>query len=101
MYRSEDAGAAWELKEGNLPVHLESGPLVRDPSDAASLYAVYSLIPFPEAWRTAVEGGNLLSRADPVGLAGGLAFLLLLLVVGALFVRWLAGRRSSAGGRAA
>jgi photosystem II stability/assembly factor-like uncharacterized protein len=93
-YRSEDGGMNWELKEGNLPIHLEAGPLVRDPADAASLYAVYSLLPYPEAWRTAVEGSNLLSRTDPVGLASGLAFLLLLLVLGALLVRWLAGRRA-------
>jgi photosystem II stability/assembly factor-like uncharacterized protein len=96
MYRSEDGGRTWELKEGNLPIHLESGPLARDPSDAVSLYAIYSLIPYPEAWRTAVEGGNLLSRADPVGLAGALAFLALLLLLGTLLVRWLAGRRAPA-----
>ena len=26
MYRSEDGGQSWTLKEGNLPVHLEAGP---------------------------------------------------------------------------
>ena len=93
MYRSEDGGRSWALQEGNLPVHLEAGPLVRDPSDAQTLYAVYSLVPYPEVWRTAVEGGTLLARVDPVSLAGGLAFLLLLIIGGALLARWLAGRR--------
>ena len=93
MYRSPDGGATWALKEANLPIHLEAGPLVRDPGDAATLYAVYSLMPYAEVWRTALEGSNLLARADPVSLAGGVAFLLLLLIAGGLLVRWLARRR--------
>ena len=95
MYRSEDGGQSWTFKEGNLPVHLESGPLVRDPSDARTLYAVYSLMPYAEVWRTALEGGNLLARVDPVSLAGGLAFLLLLMIGGGLLARWLAGPRAA------
>ncbi len=95
MYRSEDGGQSWMLKESNLPVHLESGPLVRDPNDARTLYAVYSLMPFAEVWRTALEGGNLLARVDPVSLAGGLAFLLLMIIGGGLLVRWLARPRSA------
>ena len=93
MYRSEDGGHSWTLKEGNLPVHLEAGPLARDPNDAGTLYAVYSLMPYAEVWRTALEGGNLLARIDPVSLAGGLAFVLLLMIGGGLLVRWLAGPR--------
>jgi photosystem II stability/assembly factor-like uncharacterized protein len=93
MYRSENGGDSWTFKEGNLPVHLESGPLVRDPSDARTLYAVYSLMPYAEVWRTALEGGNLLARVDPVSLAGGLAFVLLLMIGGGLLARWLAGLR--------
>ena len=71
------------------------GPLVRDPGDAATLYAVYSLMPYAEVWRTALEGSNLLARADPVSLAGGVAFLLLLMIAGGLLVRWLARRRAA------
>jgi hypothetical protein len=52
-------------------------------------------MPYPEVWRTALEGGNLLSRVDPVSLAGGLAFLLLLIIGGVLLTRWLAGQRSA------
>ena len=43
------------------------------------LYAVYSLLPYGEVWRTAIEGGNLLARLDPISIAGGVAFILLLL----------------------
>jgi photosystem II stability/assembly factor-like uncharacterized protein len=95
MYRSEDGGQSWTFQESNLPVHLESGPLGRDPNDARTLYAVYSLMPFAEVWRTALEGGTLLARVDPVSLAGGVAFLLLLIIGGALLARWLAGPRSA------
>lgn len=95
MYRSEDGGATWTLKEDNLPVHLEAGPLARHPGDARVLYAVYSLMPYDEVWRTALEGSNLLARTDPVSLAGGLAFLLLLIIGGALLARWLARQRAA------
>ncbi|MFL5256650.1 MAG: WD40/YVTN/BNR-like repeat-containing protein [Rhodopila sp.] len=88
-YRSTDAGAHWMLEEGNLPIHLEAGPLARDPAAPATLYAVYSLIPYPEVWRNAVEGSNLLARADPMSLIGGAAFLLLLLLAGIALVAWL------------
>ena len=94
MYRSEDGGQSWTFKEGNLPVHLESGPLARDPNDARTLYSVYSLMPFAEVWRTALEGGNLLARVDPVSLAGGLAFVLLLMIGGGLLALRLARPRS-------
>jgi photosystem II stability/assembly factor-like uncharacterized protein len=95
MYRSVDGGGSWTLEEGNLPVHIEAGPLARDPSDPATLYAVYSLMPYGEVWRTALEGGNLLARTDSVSLAGGLAFLLLLIIGGTLLARWLARQRSA------
>jgi photosystem II stability/assembly factor-like uncharacterized protein len=94
LYRSEDGGSNWALIEGSLPIHLEAGPLVRDERDPKTLYAVYSLMPYPEVWRMALQGGNLLSRSDPVSLAGGLAFVLLLMIGGGLLVVWLARRRS-------
>jgi photosystem II stability/assembly factor-like uncharacterized protein len=89
MYRSEDGAQTWALKEGNLPIHLESGPLTRDPSDARVLYAVYSLLPYGEVWRSAIEGRNLLAHLDPVSIAGGVAFLLLMLGGGIFLVVWL------------
>jgi photosystem II stability/assembly factor-like uncharacterized protein len=95
MYRSADGGKSWALQEGNLPVHLESGPLVRDPTDPATLYAVYSLMPYAEVWRRAIEGSNLLARIDPMSLAGGGAFLALLVIGGAFLARALARQRAA------
>jgi photosystem II stability/assembly factor-like uncharacterized protein len=89
LYRSADTGRTWILLEDNLPVHLEARPLVRDPSSPETLYVGFSLIPYGELWRTALEGGNLLNRVDLLSLAGGLAFLLLLGLLGVLSARWL------------
>jgi photosystem II stability/assembly factor-like uncharacterized protein len=99
-YRSTDAGARWALEEGNLPVHLEAGPLARDPADPRILYVVYSLIPYPEVWRSALDGSNLLARVDPMSLVGGLALLLLLLLSGMLLVALLVRRRRDIPGAA-
>jgi len=95
LYRSENGGETWILKEDNLPIHLEAGPLARDPGDPGLLYAVYSLIPYSEVWRAAIEGGNLLNRLDPISIAGGIAFWLLLLLAGYWSARWLARRRGA------
>jgi photosystem II stability/assembly factor-like uncharacterized protein len=95
MYRSDDGGQNWILKENSLPAHLEAGPLVRDPTETRTLYAGYSLLPFPELWRAAVERRNLLSRLDPVSLGGGFAFIALLIIGGVLLVGWLERQRSA------
>jgi photosystem II stability/assembly factor-like uncharacterized protein len=94
-YRSENGGRTWVLKEGNLPVHLEAGPLARDPRDPRLIYAVYSLMPYSEVWRVANEGGNLLARIDPVSLAGGISFCLLLLLGGGFIAVRLASWRTA------
>ena len=93
LYRSTDGGRSWALKEDNLPTHLEAGPLIRDPNEMQTLYAGYSLLPYPELWRAARDGVNLLSRVDPVSLAGGFAFIALLMIGGTLLVGWLQRRR--------
>jgi photosystem II stability/assembly factor-like uncharacterized protein len=95
LYRSADAAQSWTFLEGNLPVHLEARPLLRDPAHAQTLYAGYSLIPYAELWRRALEGGSLLSRVDPVSLAGGFAFLVLLVIAGVLAAKALFRRRSA------
>jgi photosystem II stability/assembly factor-like uncharacterized protein len=95
MYRSPDGGQTWQFAESGLPAHIESGPLARDPSDPRTLYAVYSLMPYSEVWRAALEGSNLLSRVDAAQLAGGGAFMLLLLLAGGMLVRWLVGHPRS------
>jgi photosystem II stability/assembly factor-like uncharacterized protein len=88
--RSQDSGQTWALAEGGtLPVHLEAGPLVPDPHHASTLYLGFSLMPYPEMWRRAEQGTNLLSQIDAVSLAGGAAFLALLMLAGAGLVRYL------------
>ena len=94
-YRSEDGGQTWVLKEDNLPIHLEAGPLARDPSDPRLIYAVYSLMPYSEVWRAANEGGNLFARMDPISLAGGISFFLLVLLGGGFVAFKLAGARTA------
>jgi photosystem II stability/assembly factor-like uncharacterized protein len=93
LFRSSDAARTWALVEGNLPIHLEARPLLRDPTEPNTLYAGFALLPYSEIWRVAVEGGNLLGRLDTISLAGGVAFVVLLIVLGALAATWLARRR--------
>jgi photosystem II stability/assembly factor-like uncharacterized protein len=96
IYRSENGGESWALKEDSLPIHLEAGPLARDPNDAGVIYAVFSLMPYAEVWRMAIEGGNLLARVEPISLAGGLSFCVLVLIGGGLAARYLLRRRNAA-----
>ena len=96
LYRSEDGGETWAPKEDNLPNHIEAGPLARDPNDAGVVYAVFSLMPYAEVWRMAIEGDNLLARIEPISLAGGLSFCVLLLIGGGLAARHLSRRRAAA-----
>jgi len=90
VMRSTDGGETWAVVEGVLPTHLESGPLLRDPHDRATLYAGFALTPYAEIFRRAEQGNNLLSQIDPVSLAGGLAFLLLIVIGGVWLARRLA-----------
>jgi len=92
VLRSTDGGQSWSQVESTLPVHLEAGLLLRDPLDAATLYAGFSLSPYGEMWRRAEQGGSLLAQLDPASLAGGLAFLVMLVVSGILVTRWLSRR---------
>ena len=94
VLRSNDAGQTGHQVESTLPVHLEAGLLLRDPHDAATLYAGFSLTPYGEMWRRAEQGGSLLAHLDPISLAGGWRFLVLLLVLGSLSTRWLARYRA-------
>jgi photosystem II stability/assembly factor-like uncharacterized protein len=96
IYRSADGGETWAPKEDNLPTHIEAGPLARDPNDAGVIYAVFSLMPYAEVWRMALEGGNLLARIEPISLAGGLSFCVLVLIGGGLAALHLSRRRAAA-----
>jgi photosystem II stability/assembly factor-like uncharacterized protein len=95
LYRSEDGGQTWVPKEDNLPTHIEAGPLARDPNDEGIIYAVFSLMPYAEVWRLASEGENLLARIEPISLAGGFSFCVLVLIGGSLAARHLSRRRSA------
>ena len=77
LYRAA-GGGSWTLLADSLPAHLEAWPLVRDPEDRATLYAGFALVPYLELWRLAAERQTALDRIGPMGLAGGVAFLLLL-----------------------
>jgi photosystem II stability/assembly factor-like uncharacterized protein len=90
LLRSADRGHSWAQVESTLPVHLEAGPLMADPHDAQSLYAGFSIVPYAELRRRAEQGTNLLSRLDPISVAGAVAFLLLLLIGGWFGARALA-----------
>jgi photosystem II stability/assembly factor-like uncharacterized protein len=96
IYRTEDGGETWAPKEDNLPVHIEAGPLARDPNDVRIIYAVFSLMPYAEVWRMSVEGENLLARIDPISLIGGLSFCALVLIGGGLAAWHLSRRRAAA-----
>ena len=98
LYRGVDGGARWELLLDGVPIHLEARPLVRDPGDPSTLYAGFSIMPYESLWQTAAEGGSLLRRLDPLNLAGGLAFLLLLALGAGLGIARL-GRYYAAPGR--
>lgn len=84
LYRSEDSGESWVLKEGNLPIHLEAGPLAIDPHDANTYYAGYALTPYGETWQRAaqVQQARETSNTLPIWLGA----LLLLPVL--LSLRW-------------
>jgi photosystem II stability/assembly factor-like uncharacterized protein len=81
LYRSTE-GNRWEIPSDSLPAHLEAWPLVRDPTDPATLYAGFALIPYPELWRLAAEQTSALARVTPMGLAGSVAFLALVGLAG-------------------
>ncbi len=95
LLRSTDGAETWNMLEGNLPVHLEGRPLVRDATSGNTLYAGFALMPYGELWRMAVEGGNLLNRLALTSLAGGAAFLLLLIIAGIVLARRLASTGSA------
>jgi hypothetical protein len=90
LLRSADGGRTWAVQEGVLPIHLEAGPLVRDPSDATTLYAGFALTPYAEQWRMAAEGGTMLGRLDWLSLAGAVAFLLVVAFAAMAALRGLA-----------
>lgn len=84
---SADGGATWVQLEGTLPVHLEAGFVLRDSHDSQTLYAGFALTPYPELYRRAQQGSNLLAQTDTASLLGGAAFLLLILIAGIMLAK--------------
>jgi hypothetical protein len=101
MYRSVDRAVSWMPIVDNLPAHLEAGPLVRDPIDPDTLYAGFSLIPYPELWRRAVDHEGAFARVGASSLVGSAVLLVLVGLGAAATLRWLGHyyRRSAPSGR--
>jgi hypothetical protein len=89
LYRTVDGGESWAMIVENLPAHLEAGPLVRDPSDSATLYAGFALVPYTELWRRAAEREGAFARVSVTSLAGGGIFLVVLALGALAALRWL------------
>jgi len=90
LYRSPDGGARWSLLTDNLPAHLDAGLLAREPQSLTTMYAGFALTSRRELLRRATEGSGPLARLDLVSVAGGLAFLALLLLAAGLVIKRLA-----------
>jgi photosystem II stability/assembly factor-like uncharacterized protein len=97
LYRIADNRAGWTPIVDNLPAHLEAGPLVHDPVDPTTLYAGFSLIPYPELWRRGIDREGAFSRVSAASLAG--SAILLILIAGAALatLRWLGRYYSNQG----
>jgi photosystem II stability/assembly factor-like uncharacterized protein len=80
IFRTRDGGQRWVPLVDNLPAHLEAGPLVRDPSEPTRLYAGFSVTPYGELWRRAVDSTGTWRRIDPTSLLGAAALLTLLAI---------------------
>ena len=90
LYRSPDGGEHWQVPSDGLPAHLEAGPIVRDPQNASTIYVGFAFTPYAELWRQAAEGKTMFARLDTGRLAGGAAFLLLVILSAVAALRRLA-----------
>ena len=69
---STDSGKMWTLITESVPAHLEAGPLVRDPLNAASLYAGFSLLPYHEIWQRSASQRSALAHVSVTSLIAGI-----------------------------
>jgi len=90
LYRSVDGAVSWTPIIDNVPAHLEAGPLVRDPIGLDTLYAGFSLTPYPEIWRRAADRESALARLSVTSLAGSVVLLTLVALGASAALRWLA-----------
>src|SRR5205814_8156838 len=89
LTRSVDRDASPAPITDTLPAQLESGPLVRDPVDPATLYAGFSLIPYAELWRRAAERESAFARVSSTSLAASAVLLFLVALAAVAMLRWL------------
>jgi photosystem II stability/assembly factor-like uncharacterized protein len=92
MFRTSDGGERWVPLVDNLPAHLEAAPLVRDPSEPATLYAGFSVLPYPQLWLSAVDARPAWQRIDEPSLVAVVAGLVVLGMLGVAGVRRLRRR---------
>ena len=88
--RTTDGGKRWESPDENLPAHLEAGFLMRDPTSPSTIYAGFALTAPDALRRQAAEGRSALMRLSMSNLAGGVAFLALLMLGAIVVLRRLA-----------
>jgi hypothetical protein len=86
VYRSADEGAHWTLGSENLPAHLESGMLARDP-DPATIYAGFAVRSRDLLAILAIKENAASSRIAFSWLAGGLGVLAIVICAGVAGVR--------------
>jgi ABC-type spermidine/putrescine transport system permease subunit II len=72
----------WTLITESVPAHLEAGPLVRDPLNAASLYAGFSLLPYQEIWQRSASQRSALAHVSVTSLIAGTFALTVVIAVG-------------------
>jgi hypothetical protein len=90
LYSTQDGASTWDLLGDNLPGHIDAGPLVREKSESATLYAGFSVTPYDEAWRSAAAGGSPLTRLAASEVLGAAAFVVMVGLAAGLALRWLA-----------
>jgi photosystem II stability/assembly factor-like uncharacterized protein len=89
IYRSVNGGEDWKPVTDIVPSHLGAGPLLRDPSDPASLYAGFALVPYRELWQRTADRNRGSVRVGAGSLVGGGVLLILVTLVAVVALRWL------------
>jgi hypothetical protein len=84
IYRSTDSAEKWTLITDSVPAHLETGPLVRDPVDPATLYAGFSLLPYRELWQRSANQRSAMAQVSITSLVAGAVSLIVVVAGGGL-----------------
>jgi ethanolamine transporter EutH len=87
VYRSADDGAHWTLGSENLPAHLQTDMLTRDPVDLATVYTGFAVSSHERLAQLAAQDSNMLGDITPGKLAGGIGVLAVALLAAVMAVR--------------